>query len=214
VTTPACPIGDSGLMPRKSQVQNPAPAHSRHRPRPDAKGRPDAARGRTSQSVTRSAGACRRTGDEVQFHRLGRLPQVGLDSRTQSRWVEWPGRLDFRFYLESTWIVGRTPLPRDEALQPLNVKVPSEDLYFVQEVLKPALGVSYNAEAVREVLVQLRTCFRLPQYVVDVLEAEMKAKKLNILGYVQELLLRRYEAIRDKEARVARPPVGSSRRAR
>jgi integrase len=64
------------------------------------------------------------------------------------------------------------------------VKVPSEDLYFVQEVLKPALGVSYNAEAVREVLVQLRTCFRLPQYVVEVLEAEMKAKRLNILGYV------------------------------
>ena len=86
--------------------------------------------------------------------------------------------------------MGRTPLPKDEALQPLNVKVPSEDLYFVQEILKPALGVSYNAEAVREVLVQLRTCFRLPQYVVDVLEAEMKAKKLNILGYVQELLLR------------------------
>ena len=92
--------------------------------------------------------------------------------------------------------MGRTPLPKDEALQPLNVKVPSEDLYFVQEVLKPALGVSYNAEAVREVLVQLRTCFRLPQYVVDVLEAEMKSKKLNILGYVQELLLRRYETLR------------------
>jgi len=26
----------------------------------------------------------------------------------------------------------------------------------------------------------------------------MKAKKVNILGYVQELLLRRYEAIRDR----------------
>ncbi|RPH64138.1 MAG: hypothetical protein EHM78_26890 [Myxococcaceae bacterium] len=96
--------------------------------------------------------------------------------------------------------MGRTPLPKNEALQPLNVKVPSEDLYFVQEVLKPALGVSYNAEDVREVLVQLRTCFRLPQYVVDVLEAEMKARKLNILGYVQELLLRRYEILRDQKA--------------
>ena len=95
--------------------------------------------------------------------------------------------------------MGRTPLPKDQALQPLNVKVPSEDLYFVQEVLKPALGVSYNAEAVREVLVQLRTCFRLPRYVVDALEAEMKAKKLNILGYVQELLLRRYEALREQK---------------
>jgi hypothetical protein len=105
--------------------------------------------------------------------------------------------IDREFYLGSIRHVGKTPLPKDEALQPLNVKVPSEDLYFVQEVLKPALGVSYNAEAVREVLVQLRTCFRLPQYVVDVLEAEMKAKKLNILGYVQELLLRRYEVLRD-----------------
>jgi hypothetical protein len=86
----------------------------------------------------------------------------------------------------------------------------SEDLYFVQEVLNPALGVSYNAEAVREVLVQLRTCFRLPQYVVDLLEAEMKARKLNILAYVQELLLRRYEALRDgpRQSR----PVGPTRR--
>ena len=95
--------------------------------------------------------------------------------------------------------MGRTPLPKDEALQPLNVKVPSEDLYFVQEVLRPMLGVSYNAEAVREVLVQLRTCFRLPRYVVDVLDAKMKAKKVNILGYVQELLLRRYETLRDQK---------------
>ena len=110
--------------------------------------------------------------------------------------------------------MGRTPLPKEEALQPLNVKVPSEDLYFVQEVLKPALGVSYNAEAVREVLVQLRTCFRLLQYVVDVLEAEMKARKLNILGYVQELLLRRYEAVRDSTASEPTTPSASRRRSR
>jgi hypothetical protein len=106
--------------------------------------------------------------------------------------------------------VGRTPLPKDEALQPLNVKVPMEDLYFVQEVLRPALGVSYNAEAVREVLVQFRTCFRLPRYVVDVLEAEMKARKLNILGDVQELLLRRYEALRGQKP----PAPGASTRGR
>src|SRR3974390_706994 len=110
--------------------------------------------------------------------------------------------------------MGRTPLPKDEALQPLNVKVPSEDLYFVQEVLKPALGVSYNAEAVREVLVQLRTCFRLPQYVVDVLEAEMKAKKLNILGYVQELLLRRYETLREHASHGEKAGPDAARRPR
>jgi len=115
------------------------------------------------------------------------------------------------FYLAFTWTIGRTPLPEDEALKPLNVKVPSEDLYFVQEVLKPALGVSYNAEAVREVLVQLRTCFRLPRYVVEALEAEMKAKKLNILGYVQELLLRRYEALRERPDRAKKGPAHVSR---
>src|SRR6516164_6954128 len=98
--------------------------------------------------------------------------------------------------------------------QPLNVKVPSEDLYFVQEVLKPALGVSYNAEAVREVLVQLRTSFRLPKYVVDILEAEMKARKLNILAYVQELLLRRYEALRDRPASTGQEPTDRRQRSR
>ena len=111
-------------------------------------------------------------------------------------------------------MVGRTPLPKDEALQPLNVKVPSEDLYFVQEVLRPMLGVSYNAEAVREVLVQLRTCFRLPRYVVVVLDAKMKAKKVNILGYVQELLLRRYEAIRDRPTRTGQEQTGRRQRSR
>jgi hypothetical protein len=48
--------------------------------------------------------------------------------------------------------------------------------------------------------------------VVDVLEAEMKARQLNILGYVQELLLRRYEALRDGSAsQTTRRPVGGRR---
>jgi hypothetical protein len=99
--------------------------------------------------------------------------------------------------------VGKTPLPEEAALKPLNVKVPPEDLYFLQEVLKPALGVSYNAEAVREILVQLRTFFRLPQSVVAILDRDMKSKGLNVLGYVQELLLRRYEALRDESEKPA-----------
>jgi len=43
--------------------------------------------------------------------------------------------------------MGKTPLPKDEALQPLNVKVPMEDLYFLQEELKPAFGVSCDRRA-------------------------------------------------------------------
>jgi len=155
-------------------------------------------------------GAARATG------RPGTSRTTTCQPETASTRVNHEGRLRLttEFYLDSIPNMGKTPLPKDEALQPLNVKVPSEDLYFVQEVLKPALGVSYNAEAVREVLVQLRTCFRLPQYVVDVLEAEMKAKKLNILGYVQELLLRRYEALRDKPGSTTKSPAGSARRGR
>ena len=53
---------------------------------------------------------------------------------------------------------------------------------------------------------------RLPQYVVDVLEAEMKAKKLNILGYVQELLLRRYESLRERAHSKDVPTKGGERR--
>jgi hypothetical protein len=91
--------------------------------------------------------------------------------------------------------MGKTPLPRDEALQPLNVKVPMEDLYFLQEELKPALGTSYNADAMRQVLAQLRTWFRLPAYVVDRLKKDAAAQKLHLLEYLQMLLHKRYEEL-------------------
>jgi hypothetical protein len=42
----------------------------------------------------------------------------------------------------------------------------------------------------------------------------MKSKRLNILGYVQELLLRRYEALRDKSAHAAKSPSAGGRRPR
>ncbi len=84
--------------------------------------------------------------------------------------------------------MGKTPLPKDEALQPLNVKVPMEDLYFLQEELKPAFGVSYNAEAMRQLLAQLRTWFRLPAYVVDRLKKDAASQKLHLLDYLQMLL--------------------------
>ncbi len=78
-------------------------------------------------------------------------------------------------------------------MRQLNVKVPPEDANFVQEVLRPQLGFPYNAEAVREVISQLRTWFRLPGYVVDVLKKDADAHKLHILDYLQMLLHKRYE---------------------
>ena len=103
--------------------------------------------------------------------------------------------------------MGKTPLPKDEALQPLNVKVPMEDLYFLQEELKPAFGVSYNAEAMRQLLGQLRTWFRLPAYVVDRQKKDAAAQKLHFLDYLQMLLHKRYEelAAEDRQRGSASP---------
>ena len=107
----------------------------------------------------------------------------------------------------SVGAMGKTPLPRDEALQPLNVKVPMEDLYFLQEELKPALGTSYNADAMRQVLVQLRTWFRLPAYVVDRLKKDAKAQNLHLLEYLQMLLHKRYEELVAEDRASGRAPA-------
>ena len=106
--------------------------------------------------------------------------------------------------------MGKTPLPRDEALQPLNVKVPMEDLYFLQEELKPALGTSYNADAMRQVLAQLRTWFRLPAYVVDRLKKDAAAQKLHLLEYLQMLLHKRYEELVEQDRAQGPAPRGAA----
>ena len=110
--------------------------------------------------------------------------------------------------------MGKTPLPKDEALQPLNVKVPMEDLYFLQEELKPAFGVSYNAEAMRQLLAQLRTWFRLPAYVVDRLKKDAASQRLHFLDYLQMLLHKRYEelAAGDRQRGTPAPPAKSGKR--
>ena len=102
--------------------------------------------------------------------------------------------------------MGKTPLPKDEALQPLNVKVPMEDLYFIQEELKPAFGVSYNAEAVRQLLAQVRTWFRLPAYVVERLKKDAASQKLHLLDYLQMLLHKRYEELSAEDRAKGGPP--------
>ncbi len=104
--------------------------------------------------------------------------------------------------------MAKTPLPADQEMRQLNVKVPPEDANFVQEVLRPQLGFPYNAEAVREVISQLRTWFRLPSYVVDVLKKDAEAQKLHILNYLQMLLHKRYEDLA-AEGR-ERPPARTS----
>ena len=97
----------------------------------------------------------------------------------------------------------------DQEMRQLNLKVPAEDSEFVQQVLRPQLGFPYNAEAVREVISQLRTWFRLPSYVVDVLKKDAEAQKLHILNYLQMLLHKRYEELA-AEGRERPPPRTST----
>ena len=105
------------------------------------------------------------------------------------------------------WPMAKTPMPADQEMRQLNVKVPPEDAHFVQEVLRPALGFPYNAEAVREVISQLRTWFRLPAYVVERLKKDAAAQKLHFLDYLQMLLHKRYEelAAEDRQRGAASP---------
>ena len=108
--------------------------------------------------------------------------------------------------------MGRTPIPDEEANKALNVKVPPEDLLYVQEVLKPELGVLYNADVVRELLKQLRTTFGLPGYMAKVIERDRKEKKQNIVEYLQELLSRRSEELRSGKPAEGETGQSKSRR--
>jgi hypothetical protein len=89
----------------------------------------------------------------------------------------------------------KSPIPADQEMRQLNVKVPPEDSEYVQEVLRPQLGFPYNAEAVREVISQLRTWFNLPAYVVEALKNNAETEGLHTLDYLQMLLLKRYESL-------------------
>lgn len=62
-------------------------------------------------------------------------------------------------------------------------------------MLRPRLGVAYNAEAIREVISQLRTWFRLPANVAEALKKDADAHQLHTLDYLQMLLHKRYESL-------------------
>ena len=61
--------------------------------------------------------------------------------------------------------MAKSRITDEQGMRQLNVKLPPEDSEFVQNVLRPQLNVPYNADALREVISQLRTWFRLPAYV-------------------------------------------------
>ncbi len=68
----------------------------------------------------------------------------------------------------------------EQEMRHLSVKLPQAESKFIQE-------------AVREVIAHLRTWFRLPTHVVDALKRDAEAHGLEMLCYLQMLLLKRYE---------------------
>jgi len=91
--------------------------------------------------------------------------------------------------------MAKSRVSADQEMRHLNVKLSPEDAGFVQDVLRSQLAVPYNAEAVREVITQLRTWFHLPAHVVDALRRDADARRLHTLGYLQMLLHKRYESL-------------------
>jgi hypothetical protein len=83
----------------------------------------------------------------------------------------------------------------DQEMRQLNVKLAREDSEFVQDVLRPQLGLPYNAEAVRELIARLRTWFYLPVPVVRTLEKDAELHIVHIVAYLQMLLHQRYESL-------------------
>ena len=96
--------------------------------------------------------------------------------------------------------MAKSRVTADQEMRQLNVKVLPQDSEFIQEVLRPQLGVPYNADAVREVISRLRTWFHLPAHVVQTLKKD--AEGLHVIDYLQMLLHRRYESLpRDSACR-------------
>jgi hypothetical protein len=103
--------------------------------------------------------------------------------------------------------MAKTPIPPEQETRQLNVKLASEDLDYLQRILRPALGLPYDAETVREVIARLRTWFRLPAHVSSVLKTDAESRELHLLTYLQMLLHRRYEELSDSGGQAGRKAV-------
>lgn len=93
--------------------------------------------------------------------------------------------------------MARTPTSSgNKNLVNFTVKLTPGQLRYL-ESLEPALGVSSQPSVLRELLEQFQSWFRLPVYQREALQKDMAARKANILQYIQELLARHFEEIRD-----------------
>lgn len=87
-----------------------------------------------------------------------------------------------------------------------SVKLSPTDMEYL-DVLKEELNYIAIADAVRDMVAAFRTTFSLPVYQADRLKEDMKARGLNPLQYIQELLARRYEELgKEPSAQASKQP--------
>ena len=86
----------------------------------------------------------------------------------------------------------RTPAERVDLS--FTLRLPPDDMKFLEERRKE-LEANANAEALRDVIRNLRTCFGLPAFMVDRLERDRKERGLNLMDYLKELLAIRYQEL-------------------
>jgi hypothetical protein len=91
----------------------------------------------------------------------------------------------------------RTVPTEPEVATPFAIRI-APDLLAYADSLKPALEKSATADVIRELVENVETWCLLPRYQGDRLQQDMMSRGLNVLEYLQEVLARRYEAIRDE----------------
>jgi hypothetical protein len=96
--------------------------------------------------------------------------------------------------------MGRPPTDPDKKMLGFTVKLTPQQFKFLEEQ-RAELDVQFGADVVREIVEGLRTWFSLPAYQVHVLQKDMASRKLDWIGYLQELLARRYERIQQEGAK-------------
>jgi hypothetical protein len=94
----------------------------------------------------------------------------------------------------------RTPAERIDLS--FTLRLPPDDMKFLEERRKE-LEANANAEALRDVIRNLRTRFGLPAFMVDRLERDRKERGLNLMDYIKELLALRFQEI--SKERVSHP---------
>ncbi len=103
----------------------------------------------------------------------------------------------------------RTPAERIDLS--FTLRLPPDDMKFLEQRRKE-LEANANAEALRDIIKNLRTWFGLPAFMIDRLERERKERDLTLIDYIKELLALRYQQLATGAVPRAAASKGPSKR--